>query len=86
MTAIHRRVRLKSFNGSIDTPEACNPGDNYWLLIGHTGAVIAQSHQKQRVLVKFDLPVSSFGLCCHNEAENSLFILEADLELLNESL
>ena len=76
---MNHRVRLKSFNGSATPPENCIPEENYWLLIGQVGEVIAPINERSRVLVKFDRPVSAFGLYCHNEVENSLFILESDL-------
>jgi len=77
---VNRRVRLKSFNGTVNPPKDCSPEENYWLLIGQAGEVIAPINERSRVLVKFERSVSSFGLYCHNEVENSLFILESDLE------
>ena len=74
-----QRVRLESFNGSVAAPEDGKPEENYWALIGQTGKVVAPKNKKQRLLVKFDVSVTSFGLHCHNEIDNSLFILESDL-------
>lgn len=78
------RVKLKSFNGTVSAPRDCKPDENYWLLIGQAGEIIAPANQQHRVLVRFEKLVSSFGLHCHNEIPNSLLILEADLEIVNE--
>ncbi len=75
-----RKVYLKSFNGTLTAPKGTNPEENYWLLIGHHGEIVAPKNARGRVLVKFDVPVKSLGLECHNEIENSLYLLEFDLE------
>jgi acetylornithine/N-succinyldiaminopimelate aminotransferase len=77
-----QRVRLESFNGSVAASEVCKPEENYWALIGQTGEVVAPKNERQRLLIKFDVLVASFGLHCHNEIDNSLFILESDLSPL----
>ena len=79
---IGQRVRLKAFNGTATAPEGCKPQENYWSLIGWVGEIVVPSNETHRVLVKFEEPVSLAGLHCHNEVENSLFILESDLEHL----
>lgn len=58
------------------------PEENYWLLIGQAGNIVAPPNERNRVLVKFERQVSSFGLHCHNDVSNSLLILQTDLENL----
>jgi hypothetical protein len=77
--SLGQKVRLKSFNGTAVAPEACKPKENYWALIGQAGEVVAPKNERQRLLVKFVVSVAALGLYCHNEVENSLFILESDL-------
>jgi hypothetical protein len=77
---VNQKVRLKSFNGTLTAPKQTKPEENYWSLIGRSGEIVAPENQNGRVLVKFDAPVKSFGLACHNEIESSLYILESDLE------
>lgn len=77
---MNKKVRLKSFNGNIQAPKGTIPEENYWALIGHCGEIIEPRNERGRVLVKFDLSVCSLGLACHNPIENSLYILESDLE------
>jgi hypothetical protein len=77
---MNRKVRLKSFNGTATAPAGSKPQENYWLLIGQCGEIVARAHDRKRALVKFENNVSSFGLHCHNEVPNCLLILEADLE------
>ena len=76
------RVRLQSFNGALRGPDDTEPAEDYWRLIGQTGVLVAAANGRGRVLVRFDAPVASFGLHCHNPVENSLFILESDLEVI----
>jgi hypothetical protein len=76
------KVKLNTFNGGLSQPEACDPSENYWALIGSTGTVIKSKNERGRVLVKFDIDISSLGLHCHNVIPNSLLILPADLEAL----
>jgi len=76
------KVRLKSFNGTKYGPSTCPPKENYWLLIGKSGNVVASKNERQRLLVQFDVPISALGLHCHNPIDNSLLILESDLEFL----
>ena len=77
---VSSKVRLKSFNGTRVGPADCRAGENYWLLIGQSGEVVEPKNEHGRLLVKFDLPVRSLGLHCHNPIENSLYILESDVE------
>lgn len=77
------QVKLKSFNGTAAAPQNCKPDENYWLLIGQTGEIIAPANEHHRVQVRFEKLISSFGLHCHNEIPNSLLILETDLEIMN---
>jgi hypothetical protein len=76
------RVKLVSFNGSVQSPMDCKSQENYWALIGHTGTVLAFNTQLGRYLVRFDRPPQEFGLHCHNSEPNSLYILGDDLVLI----
>jgi hypothetical protein len=60
-----------------------DPQENYWLLIGKTGRVVAQKNERQRLLIRFDVSICSMGLHCHNPTENTLLILESDLKFLD---
>ena len=75
------KVQLKSFNNTSTSPEGCEAGENYWLLIGHTGIILKPENKRHRALVKFNTSVEELGLHCHNEVENSLLILTSDLEV-----
>ena len=83
------KVKLKSFNGTMKPEKDCSPSENYWILIGCKGEIVQDPKQKDpyanfsnklRLLVKFENNVVSLGLECHNNIENSLWILESDLE------
>jgi hypothetical protein len=78
--AMKKRVRLKSFNGTVHAPADCRPDENYWALIGEIGEIVGKKKDGSRTLVKFQKSAQSFGLIFHNPVENSLFILESDLE------
>lgn len=83
-----QRVRLRSFNGSVEPPTLVPHDQNYWVLIGRTATVrqdptepqLYTYHSGRRVCVQFDQDVSALGLACHNPLQNSLWILESDLE------
>jgi hypothetical protein len=79
---MNRRVMLKSFNGSIAAPSECKAEENYWLLIGTSGTALQPKNERSRVLVEFDVSVRGLGLHCHNPVENTLFILEEDLQYM----
>lgn len=85
------RVRLFKFNGTTSSEDECDPGENYWKLIGLEGKVVRDPNEaslysrhalEPRVLVVFDTDIKSMGLHCHNSIENSLWILVSDLEVL----
>ena len=78
--AVGARVKLNAFLGSTTAPEDCDPAENYWKLIGQFGKVQADVPGSDRVLIVFEIPVSSFGLHCHNPEPNSLRIQWTDLE------
>lgn len=80
--ARHTRVRLKSFNGAAVAPPDQDPAENYWLLIGAEGLVVEPRNQKGRLLIQFDVSVSSLGLQSHNPVPNTLLILASDLDFL----
>ncbi len=73
------KVKLLTFNGTTEAPSDCEQSENYWALIGQVGTVIQPENQNSRVLVQFNNPISDFGLHCHNEVKNTLFILSSDL-------
>lgn len=82
------RIILSSFNGVENPPKEVHDRENYWKLIGCTGIVIEGGGEKEffdksgRVCVKFDESVQEMNLECHNEIENSLWILESDLSMI----
>lgn len=76
------RVKLKTFNGSVLCADTLEPSENYWLLVGAVGTISKTENSRGRVLVVFEIEVSSLGLHCHNEIPNSLLILPSDLEVL----
>jgi hypothetical protein len=82
------RVILLTFNGQSATPDRTPPEDNYWLLIGESAEVIKDEPSKgvavDRVLVRFYADVEGFGLHCHNEIRNSLWIKRSDLRKIIE--
>ena len=80
---MNRRVVLTSFNGSFAAPGDCRPSENYWLLIGQGGTALAPKNERSRVLVRFDVSVQGLGLHCHNPVENTLLVLEADLQFID---
>jgi len=77
------KVRLKSFNGTLSSTDDCDPSENYWLLIGKTGVIVETINQRNRLLIQFDIAVKKLGLHCHNRVENSLYILQDDLVLID---
>lgn len=77
---IGNRVKLGTFNGTLKPEENCPSNENYWKLIGCIGKIVKEPNERSRVLVKFEKDVQLFGLECHNEFENSLWILESDLK------
>lgn len=88
------RVKLKTFNGIRNaTEESIDEQENFWKLIDETGVVVqdpeeetiyASFSKQKRVLVQFDCGMKNFNLICHNNVENSLWILETDLEIINK--
>ena len=84
------KVILKTFNGVLTSPKGTDPSEDYWSLIGQPGIIIkspdeeglyASFSEKKRLLVKFEIDVKKLGLECHNEIQNTLWILESDLAL-----
>jgi hypothetical protein len=73
------RVVLERFQGCAAPPEGCRPDENYWLLVGAHGTVLAPPDEAGRVLVRFDLAVDRLGLQCHNPVPNTLLIRASDL-------
>jgi hypothetical protein len=81
--AVSARVRLRSFNGTTQGPSERKQDENYWLLIGMEGVVVAPKNERNRLLVRFLESIASLGLQSHNPIPNTLFILESDLEFLS---
>ena len=77
---IGNKIKLNTFNGTTKPDEECLPNENYWKLIGCLGKIVKGPNAKSRFLVQFEKDVLSLGLECHNDINNSLWILESDLE------
>ena len=83
------KVILKSFHNSALAPKDVADNENYWKLIGSAGEIISSEKKThpafidmgKRVLVKFD-NIEKYGLSCHNEEPNSLWIFLSDLDHL----
>jgi hypothetical protein len=85
---IGKKVKLISFNGTLKSDDDSLPSEDYWKLIGCIGRIVqdpnekgpyASFSKKPRLLVQFEDDVVSLGLECHNRVENSLWILQSDL-------
>lgn len=85
---IGKKVKLKTFGGTLFPDNDCPAQENYWKLIGYIGRIVkdpqeenlyASFSDKPRLLVRFDEDVNSLELECHNNVKNSLWILESDL-------
>jgi hypothetical protein len=82
---VGERVTLRSFRGTTSAPEETRDTDNYWLLVGHSGAVvddvskIGRHPNGERLLVRFDQDVAAMGLACHNKVPNALWLFVSDL-------
>ena len=80
------KVILKTFHQSLQAPKDIDDTENYWKLIGSVGKIISDKKKThpafvdmgERVLVKFD-NIEKYGLTCHNEVPNSLWIFLSDL-------
>lgn len=77
------KVKIRSLNNTTKTPDDCDSSENYWLLIGEEGTIVKPINEHSRFLVKIDDANKLVGLHCHNEIENSLWLLASDLEALN---
>lgn len=89
---IGKIVKLDTYNGSKASAPGYDPKENYWKLIGCKGVIIKDPftcakypdealRNERRVLVKFECSLNSLGLYCHNDIENSLWILVTDLSV-----
>lgn len=76
-----KRVVLKSFKGSLIASLDVKPEENYWLLIG-SKAVVEQTNDSDRVLIKFERDFLSLDLANQNEIPNALWILISDLKFV----
>lgn len=81
-------VTVKSFHAVTKAPLDTADGENYWKLIGLTGKIVSDEKRRhpsfsemgERVLVEFDVDISNdYGLHCHNEQENALWLFISDL-------
>lgn len=43
---MNQRVRLKTFKGTAQAPQDCNPQENYWLFIGQGGWPLRRGPQR----------------------------------------
>jgi len=79
------RVVMTSFNGTTQPTGTVKLSENYWLLVGVSGVIAKTWEQagfamdEKKFLVTFDQNVKDVGLHCHNEIENSLWILASDI-------
>ena len=78
-----KKVSLKSFNGSLVSPQAVKPQEDYWKLIG-SKAIVNQlsADNNNRVLVTFARDLTVLDLISHNETPNSLWVLINDLKFV----
>jgi hypothetical protein len=85
------RVKMKTFNGKVNSDKDIWVKENYWKLVGEIGTVqqdpqensiYASFSKKHRVLVKFDKDLQIDDLIAHNNISNSLWILVSDLEII----
>ena len=79
MLKIGTRVKLNQFNGTKNTPKDCDEKENYWSLINEYGTIIKSKNNNSRVLIQFENIEKLKNLHCHNEIENSLWILISDI-------
>ncbi len=84
------RVKLISYDGTVEPTTEVDPDQNYWRLIGYEGIVVKDPFTcakypdkalgtERWVLVKFDLLVSSLNLLSSDASENSLWVAVTDL-------
>ncbi|EOW3983014.1 hypothetical protein, partial [Vibrio parahaemolyticus] len=78
---IGSKVRLKTFNGTLECPDVCKLEENYWLLIGEVGTVVGERAHTGRLIIQFANDIQRLGLYCHNPEPNALYILRTDLVL-----
>ena len=79
------KVKLKSFLGTQKSNKKISDDENYWLLIGKKGEIIERNNLNfaNRILILFDDNLDEMNLVNHNPIKNSLWILESDLEFLD---
>ena len=78
-------VQLVTFSGEKFASKRVCATEDFWKLVGFTGKVVSMSPPKnigqERVLIQFDVTLSTMGLHCHNETQNSLWIKNSDIFL-----
>lgn len=82
-----KRVKLKTFLGTLFPKEEIDNVNNYWKLIGEKAHVIDHDTTgvfRDKVLLLFDKNLDVFELANHNPIENTLWINKSDLELDDE--
>ena len=87
---LNDRVVLVSFLGTTEAPKHTRAHENFWMLIGTPGVIVDDSvptwqepnaKAPRRVLVKFLSKLDGLGLANHNPIQDSLWILESDLQI-----
>ncbi len=88
---IGTQVRLKTFHRSEKPPEDVRKEENYWKLIGVNGVVMKKGTTHPafldmgvRVLVQFAEDIVKYGVACHNEQPNALWLFVADLDVVGD--
>ena len=55
MEILDTKIKLISFNGTLEAPKDCDPKENYWSLIGEIGIIKTLKNDRNRFLVQKDL-------------------------------
>jgi len=88
------RVVLKTFLGKNKPPRNTPNSENFWVLIGLKGVIFsnekklhpAYPKRGKRVLVRFDEDILEYGLHCHNELDNCLWLFIDDLDITDTTV
>ena len=87
------KVKIVTFNETLHSTKELQPNEDYWKLLGSIGTIQKDPREKslyasfskqKRVLVTFDVDLKNMGLIAHNNINNSLWILESDLEVIED--
>lgn len=75
-------VKLKTFHGTLTSPNKVDEKEDYWVLIGEKGVVLDYADfNPEKVLVLFEKNLDDFNVENHNPIKNTLYIDKIDLEL-----